>query len=674
MSLRKNKFYYYREYLYLFSRIRKKLSFLRNRWFGLFAGRLRYKLLKEWSGSYNDPPDLSGLLQKKKIQFPWNLREALSVEQQKKIIFAADKILEGYYNLLGSGNTLIVPIDWHTDFKSGFRWTPGKFFMNYNQVDLSDNADIKTVRELSRCHHFLQLGQAWLLTGNKKYSYEYFRQINHWIDNNPFMFSVNWSSTMDVAIRAVNWIYAAAMFTCNQELHRDITDRMVASLFEHGWFIFNNLEKNYIYSNNHYAADIAGLILLGLLFSETDSGQRWLRFGKRELFQEIRRQLLPGGVSYEKSVNYCRLVNEFFTYSVIQLQKNNHYIPPDILYRIEKQFEFVMHYTKPDGLAPVIGDQDNGRLLPFSERDVNDHRYLLTIGSILFKRTDFRLYSPGMVTDALFLFGEKAVRIFDKLGTVNVPELKSRAFMDAGFFIMRNEEIYLFINNSGQGKYSEDPFSFASHTHADLLSFELYTGGRTILVDPGTYLYTSSPEDRYLFRSSAMHNTVTVDNKNQYEFTKNKPFWYDSKAEPKTIGWQSTDDYDCYIGEHNAYARLQDPVIHRRYFLFRKYRHEIKIIDRLTGTEPHDVSLHFHFNSGIDFMINENDVVTRHQGGKNIKLSFTNNQMASFEFIKSASWISPSYGIRNGSLALEVKCSSVKLPLTVETVISLPDE
>ena len=73
-------------------------------------------------------------------------------------------------------------------------------------VDLNNSADVKVPWELSRFHHLPTFGQAYLLTDDLKYALEFKNQIEDWIKKNPIEMSVNWTCTMDVAIRACNWI------------------------------------------------------------------------------------------------------------------------------------------------------------------------------------------------------------------------------------------------------------------------------------------------------------------------------------------------------------------------------------------------------------------------------------------------------------------------------------
>ena len=59
---------------------------------------------------------------------------------------------------------------------------------------------------------------------------------------------------------------------------------------------------------------------------------------------------------------------------------------------------------------------------------------------------------------------------------------------------------------------------FGNHKHNDLLGFEYHVAGVPVIVDPGSYVYTSDPDARNLFRSTRSHNTLSVDGQEQNEF------------------------------------------------------------------------------------------------------------------------------------------------------------
>ena len=73
-------------------------------------------------------------------------------------------------------------------------------------------------------------------------------------------------------------------------------------------------------------------------------------------------------MSFERSFHYNRLVLEIINWSFIFLNHNNHKVPQDISTILENMYNFLYITIKPDSSVPNIGDQDNGRLLPFVMR------------------------------------------------------------------------------------------------------------------------------------------------------------------------------------------------------------------------------------------------------------------------------------------------------------------
>src|SRR6185295_15773817 len=86
------------------------------------------------------------------------------------------------------------------------------------------------------------------------------------------------------------------------------------------------------------------------------------------------------------------------------------------------------------------------------------------------------------------------------------PPPLSRLFPHAGLAVCRTEAACLLITNARVGTAG-----FGNHKHNDLLSFEFHAHGTPLIVDPGSYLYTSDPGARNLFRSTRYHSTVSVD-------------------------------------------------------------------------------------------------------------------------------------------------------------------
>ena len=559
-----------------------------------------------------------------------------------KILDKANDVINNQYTILSYKISNIEKIDWHKDFNSGYTWKKGKPYQKYTFLDYSSGYDVKIPWELSRCHHLLYLGQAYLLTKHNKYSNRIIFDINDWIDENPFLYSINWTCAMDVSIRAINWVYAYNMIS-SMDINHEFKIKFKNSLYQHGWYIYRNLENNFKNSTNHYVSNLVGLLLLGLIFNNCKEGKKWISYAIINIDKNIRNQIYPSGVNYEKSISYHRLVTEMFTLCYILLRKHNYIIANDVKQRIEKQFDFIMAYTKPNGNSPIIGDQDDGRLLPFGIQKNINHKYLLTVGAVLFNRNDFKSFSDGYNVDAFFLLDINAVDAYENINIVK-PEYISSAFEDAGFFIMKNNKDYIFINNSGLGLHAnKENNNGGTHTHADMLSFELCINNEEVLVDAGTYVYTSDIQTRNKFKSTKMHNTIEVDGKDQFEINYDNYSKFKTKAYPKHIKWESNNVYDLYIGEHSGYERLDDSLTHRREFKYFKNKGELLIADQLISNASHNINSYYHFKPGLDIDI-KNNIVNINCKGKKITLSFSGIENIKLEKYKD--WVSSSYGQR----------------------------
>ena len=565
----------------------------------------------------------------------------------------ADKICEHVFDLLGSGETDLkklalmyglkakengyVPINWQQDFKSGKIWHL-KYIEEIERINLKDESDIKVPWELSRFQHIPTLGKAYWYTGDEKYTKEFMNQTEDWFDNNPVYFGVNWYWAMDASTRAVNWIWGCFFFKDSPLITNKFAIILFRSLLEHGKFIFRNLEFGQI-RGNHYISDIVGLIYLGFLFQETKEGGKWLKKGLSALEEEMKFQVYPDGVHFEGSISYHRLVAELFLSSVILCKINNVEIPERIIVKLEKMVDFTMYYTKPNGAAPIIGDADDGRLYKLAGNEVNDHRYLLNIGAVLFNRSDFKAAYPEFNEESYWLLGGEGYKKFNEV-PLKEKCVSSKAFPDNGFYIMRKDDLYMFICGGHQKK----PLH-TGHMHNDTLSFELYAGDKAFIIDPGTYVYTSHPDWRNKFRSTAYHNTVVVDGIEQNEFSKGDVFRLKSfDALAKVNKWESNEEYDLFDSEHYGYHKLENPITHRRKIYFDKKEKYWEITDVLAGKGKHLFEWYFHFAAMKLEQDEKNPLIVRTKcNGANIEL-VPRDAPFGMECKILEGWVSYSYG------------------------------
>lgn len=540
-------------------------------------------------------------------------------EERLIIIEAANQTLAHEFDYLGSGKVQMPKIRWHEDFKTGNVWKKGVFYLKQRQ-STAKGADIKVPWELSRGHHLLWLGEAYLITKDEKHAKEVVDEIEDWWNENPFMYSVNWTCTMDVAIRAVNWLYAVTMVIDSPSVTEAFIQRFYRSLYQHGWFIFNHFERTIPYSNNHLFSDIAGLLYLSLFFKGTKKGKEWLDYTISSLYEEIRCQVLPSGVHYERSVSYHRLMSEMVVSSLYVLKRSGANIPDDIEYRAGGMLSYIGSYTKQNHLSPLVEDNDDGRFLPFVRRDFRQHDYLLDVGS----------------AEMLVIANGVSPILFNK-------EKESLIYPDAGHAILRKDDVYLFVTNGEQSSYDSGRKTVGTHTHNDKLSFELALGSDDIIIDPGAYIYTPQPEKSNEFRSTIKHNTIIVDGEEQNLITPKNVFLATKNSRATEFRLLSKSHLE---GE---YKTFNGGLKHRR--SFEVFDNEVLITDQLNKEGAgHSAMLSFHFEPQLKAQI-EGDKVALETDNYHIILGFS--QSLETELIEDT--VSPSYGVLLESKTIRAK-------------------
>jgi len=197
----------------------------------------------------------------------------------------------------------------------------------------------------------------------------------------------------------------------------------------------------------------------------------------------------------------------------------------------------------------------------------------------------------------LWLLGPDSLEEFDLI-SAREPAKQSMAFPNGGYYVMRDgwedDSNYLFFDCGPHGMLN------CGHAHADALSFDLAANGSTVLVDPGTFTYTGSPELRDWFRSSMAHNTLTIDGESSSVSA--GPFSWSSIANCRTSKWLTHKRFDYVQGSHDGYQRLPDEVEHSRGIIFIKGDYWI-IRDQVKSRADHAADLWFHFSDEAEPVI-----------------------------------------------------------------------
>lgn len=575
----------------------------------------------------------------------------------KTVLRSADEVLDGSIRILG-GVVCIKDINWHRDFKSGYQWPKGVFYKKYRPTRFNTPEDVKSVWDLSRCHYLLWLGQAYMATKDEKYAQRVVELIENWIKENPYRKSINWTCPMDIAIRAINWIYATSMISESEAVDKPFLECLYVSLFQHGKFIYSNLEYQYPFSANHYATNVMGLLYLGRLFDFMKEGRKWLQYSTKSFLYEVRTQILPTGVHFERSISYHRLMCEIFLYSYDLLQRTSPETisSPDIRYRIASMIDFVDSYTKPSGNAPLFGDNDDGRILPFVERQFYDHRYLLDIASKVLGNNSYK-NRIGNVLDTIYFTASEDKGLIHTSGNDDV-----KMYQDAGFAILRNSTMYTMFSNTGISRYLTTQMikapKIGTHTHLDALTFELSAGTSDFIVDAGSYTYTSDKPKRDEYRSTAKHNTLTINGCSQYTINENDYFCFKGKYEdPQPIAYCKNEGNETVTSAFHWHLKEHEAE-HIRSISLRE--NEVCIHDQVTAKTDNTNSYEWNFYLAADITTNisSEGIELRSSQGDILLLSIECNTGYNIEIQECC--ISPSYGIETKSKRIKICIVSVE--------------
>jgi hypothetical protein len=462
---------------------------------------------------------------------------------------------------------------------------------------------------------------------------------------------------MEVALRILTLTWLFQMFHASRAWRDDtFRFRFLASVFLHARFTERHIERTDV-NGNHFTADAAGLVFAGLFFGIGTDPARWASVGWKLLSEELPRQVSSDGVDFEASVAYHRLVFELFLFPALYRIAIGLPIAEAYKTRLAAMARFTASYTRCDGSVPLWGDADDARALPFGAQDINDHRYLLGLSAVGWKSEELRDAFAGPLDEVFWIFGPAGCAWLRHQGDRPMPG--SMAFPEGGFFVMRNERDHVFIDCGPVGLGGR-----GGHGHNDCLSFEAVLDGTHLVSDCGTYLYTASPKDRNLFRSTASHNTPLVDGQEINRFVAWNVLWFlHYDATPGLRKWTVGPDRDEFEGTHDGYRKLAEAVVPVRRIILDHASHSLVIRDEFESSGGHDVEIPLHLHPGVEAELLVPGSLRLRANNRHFDIVW--NDADTWQLRIEPSGVSRSYGLVTDSKKLVWRRSGVLLPLEI---------
>jgi hypothetical protein len=434
---------------------------------------------------------------------------------------------------------------WHLEFMTG-KHAPLKFYKDIKPGDLKRVGDVKNILEVNRHNFLIILGKAYWATGDRRYFDKWKQLILSWIEDNPYNTGVNWESSLEIAIRAVNWIWSSYFFYRELENDTFMQGMIYKTLYWHACHISRHLSY-YFSPNTHLTGEALGLLYLGKAFPQMKRSSNWVSRAEEIFETELRKQILPDGGYFERATYYHKYTIDFYLHYLV-LSGGIEQVDEETALIIKKMITHLALISEPDGTVPLLGDSDGGRLLDLGGRKDNIKGACCAAALLLGDEELKSLCGEMMEEEALWLLGSRALEGFGNLNE-KAPCHYHSLNRETGFFCFR------------QGVGEKNPYILSicgphgwlvcGHAHSDLMSYNLFNNGMMVLADPGTFTYSPVDERRNLCRSSLVHNTISVNGISQS--IPGDTFRWKKIANPEYVFSDSVEGFGYLEGGHGAY-------------------------------------------------------------------------------------------------------------------------
>lgn len=356
---------------------------------------------------------------------------------------------------------------------------------------------------------------------------------------------------------------------------------------------------NYSQQGNHLLFEAEYVLCAGIFFPEFIEAPNWRKSGIGILNHEIKKQIYDDGGQYELDLGYHGGCISIFSRALNMARQNGYdnEFPESFVNTIKKMMIFAMNTYFPDYTFPCFSDAR--RAEPFSLVQNFQH------WSMLFPE-------------------DEQLRYFATQGKEGKEPLQlCHASKNSGFFTFRNswkQDATVMILKAGpKGEW---------HCQPDNGTFELWFNGKNLFPDSGSFIYGGDEEvwkQRNWFRQTAVHNTLTLDNKNM------------ETTQSVTKLWKTLPNAQVLVTENPSYKELT----HRRSVFFVDNSYFV-IVDEAIGNAIGNVNLHYQLCDGkVDLDKSKGQLSTRYPGDSNVQLRcFGPDKM---QMIEEEGWYSIAY-------------------------------
>jgi hypothetical protein len=599
----------------------------------------------------------------------------LGAAEREALLADADSICAGHVVLFAERRFDVgVPPQWNRDPESGVVG-PAIYAGDIAITNRELVGDIKHVWELNRHLHLVRLAQAWAVTRDEAWLHALRQQLRSWLDQCPPLTGPNWTSSLELGIRLINWSLVWQLVDADgdqkgnglfaheegERLRADWLD----SIHAHCTAIARHLSRHSS-ANNHLIGELAGLYVGASVWPCWKASGAWLEQARRELEHEAQAQFSRDGVNREQAFAYHIFSSEFLFVAGLVGQACGHPFSRGYWTSLQRALRFLRSVRDVGGNVPMVGDADDGIVFRLDAPGSDRAAQLLALGDAVLRRQDANFVSehPGVRWLLHTLPGKR-------------PETDPHesetgwAFPDGGYLLFG---AHFGEANEIKGMVDCGPLGYlgiAAHGHADALAVNLSVGGEECLVDPGTFSYWQEPKWRDYFRGTSAHNTVRIDGLDQ-SVSGGRFMWLRKARASIERMPQSPHEFD-FRGSHDGYERLADPVRHMRSVRFDAATSSLVVKDEFSAKKHHQVELFWHFAPGLSVRLDSSGL---HVRGKRFALQMhAQGADLSLELVRAnenppLGWYSRCYESRQPCDVLKISTVSSAVPVECRFTIT----
>jgi hypothetical protein len=608
--------------------------------FGLISGHYR-RVTPSHRSSY-----LGGVGLPAYTQFP-----EVSLVHLDLTLAYADEICRGKFRLFG-GNS--IPLNLNAG-ASDAHWT------TLEKTPPED--DIKFIWEPGRFSWAITLARAYAFSGDPAYAQDFWDKTLFFLDAHPPNLGRQWQSGQEVALRLMALVFCDRVLVSASSATQDNRTRLWRAVAEHAERIPPTLVYARAQNNNHLLSEAAGLFTAGVYLPDHPQAEKWRQLGWRWLNWGFQEQIDEYGTYIQHSVNYHRLMLQLalFTDHLRRVSGWRDW-PSATAERLFAATRWLWALTDPEtGRTPHLGADDGAYIFPLTSLPHDDYRPVTDAAAKAFLHED--IYNQSDLAEMADWFNLKAEvnphpvqpQASDML---RIDRVKGRAFIHATQFTDRP-------------------------SHADQLHVDLWWRGVNIACDPSTYQYNAPPPWDNALISTQVHNTLTLDGKDQM-LRAGRFLWLDW-AQAEVLAYEVDDKgkLSWVTADHDGYKALG--VLHQR--TLSKTDKGWKVTDRIlpynkAKRRTHEVRLSWlipdwdwemeaendlrifspMFSFGLEILGSER--MHLYRAGENI--------YGDMEAQKIFGWRSPTYGEKEPAL-LVVAVLSGQPPMKIESIWRFED-